>query len=112
MYIHNFLLMVDQDEYETDQGYFSKLNKKVTGYVVKPFFYNIGGTNFTLDQIKHGMIRLNKKKPGSWSVVLNNEDPKRKILGNAMKDDPRINFVCLEFPELAEHTSAFSSGTQ
>ena len=80
--------------------------------MVKPFFYNIGGTNFTLDQIKHGMIRLNKKKPGSWSSVLKNEDPKRQILKNALKDDPRINFVCLDFPELTEHTSAFSSGTQ
>ena len=77
MYIHNFLLMANYGLLNSDQSYFTKITAKVTGVVAKPFFYNLAGNNFTLDQIKHGMIRINKKKPGSWSTVLCNEDPKR-----------------------------------
>lgn len=46
----------------------------------KPFFYNIGGSTYTLDDIKHGMLRGNKRKPGHLQRVLSGTDPKLSLL--------------------------------
>ena len=40
------------------------------------FFYNIGGVNYTLDEIKHGMLRGNKRKVGYLQRTLSSNDPK------------------------------------
>lgn len=46
----------------------------------KPFFYNISGLNFNLDEIKHGMLRGNKKSPKAYMKTLAWNDPKAQII--------------------------------
>jgi hypothetical protein len=58
------------------------------------------------------MLRCNKKRPNAWQKTLSYDDPKRTLLSNALQDDPRVNFVCLDFPDFVEHTSAFTSGEE
>lgn len=84
----------------------------------KPFFYNIGGENFTLDDIKHGMLRGNKRKPGYLQRVLSSTDPKINRVPNVshffadlaqyIMNDPRILFVCLDYPDFVENVSAIT----
>lgn len=75
----------------------------------KPFFYSIGGLNFTLDEIKHGILRGNKRPPTSYiSRALSWNDPKAQFVKEL--NDGRINFVCLDFPDIVEHTDTFASG--
>jgi hypothetical protein len=103
--------MIHEGQFQgNENSILSKIKRNIIGYQVKKFFYNIGGEDFTLDEIKHGMIRRNKKKPGDWNPILQPENSKLQILSNAIENDPRINFVCLEFPELVEHTHAFGQG--
>jgi hypothetical protein len=77
MYIHNFLTCAQEDV-----NIFYVIKKKILDLTPwgqnkeKPFFYNIAGSNYTLDEIKHGMLRYNQNKPGSWSPTLNATDPK------------------------------------
>ena len=52
----------------------------------KTFYYNIAGEDFTIDDIKHGMLRGNTAKPGHIMRVLNQSDSKTKIL-------PRVSTV-------------------
>jgi hypothetical protein len=112
MYIHSFLRKIDEGQYQEKQNcsLFAKLKKNIVGYTVKPFFYNVAGVNYTLEDIKHGMLRNNKKRQGDYSELLKNGDPKMLILGNSMENDPRINFVCLDFPDFVEHTEEFQGG--
>ena len=42
----------------------------------------IGETPYTLDEIKHGMIRGNQPKPGNFMGILKNNDEKTQILPN------------------------------
>lgn len=69
----------------------------------KTFYYNIAGEDFTIDDIKHGMLRGNTAKPGHIMRVLNQSDSKTKILPRWIQRDPRINFICLDFPDFVEH---------
>ena len=73
----------------------------------KPFYYNIGGMQFNLEELKHGVLRGNKKPPGAFMRSLSGGDSRAVILSNF--SDPRINFVCPDFPELAEHIDCFTS---
>ena len=69
----------------------------------KVFYYNIAGEDYTLDDIKHGMLRGNTAKPGHIMRVLNTSDPKTEILPRWIQRDPRLNFICLDFPDFVEH---------
>ena len=74
----------------------------------KPFFYCIGGLNFTLDEIKHGILRGNKRSPHSYiHRALSWGDPKAQYIKEL--NDGRINFVCSDFPDIVEHTDSFTS---
>ena len=46
------------------------------GSDTKPFFYNIAGEDYTLDEIKHGILRGNKRKSGHLLKSLSKADPK------------------------------------
>ena len=85
------------------------IKKNTIGYIVKPFFYNLGGQNFTLNEIKYEIMGCNKTKPRSSANIINETKQKRQILENSLKSDPRINFICLDFPTEIEHTSAFGA---
>jgi hypothetical protein len=80
--------------------------KKISSYVIggsqgKPFFYNISGMNFTLDDLKHGVLRGNKKAPNAYMRTLSSTDPKAKLLPQL--NDPRVNIVALDLPEPPEN---------
>lgn len=49
-------------------------------YRSKPFYYNISGLNFNLEELKHGILRGNKKAPNAYMRTLGNNDPRTKIL--------------------------------
>jgi NIMA (never in mitosis gene a)-related kinase len=59
------------------------------------FYYNIAYSNFTLFEMKHGVLRGNRKPPGSYTRVFYNGDI-RNMLPNY--NDPRILLVCRDFP--------------
>ena len=52
----------------------------------KPFFYNIAWQDYTIDDIKHGMLRGNHAKPGHFMRVLSTSDLKTRVL-------PRVSFT-------------------
>ena len=72
-----------------------------TGYSPKPFYYNIGGINFNLEEIKHGLLRNNVKGPMNYMRSMNSNDSRLNILKDF--SDARICFVCLDYPNLLEH---------
>ena len=51
---------------KSNDSMFSKLKSYVLDYSSKPFYYNISGTNYNLDEIKHGILRGNKKSPTAF----------------------------------------------
>ena len=67
MYIHYYLIVNSQEaneesSYNTNGGIVSTFwytYQYVCGTVPKQFYYNIGGFNFTLDELKHGVFRNN-----------------------------------------------------
>ena len=69
------------------------------------FYYNIGGYNFTLDELKHGLLRGNKKKPTSFFRTLSSSDDRSRLLDGV--DDPKVIFLCLDLPEVPEHIECF-----
>lgn len=46
----------------------------------KTFYYSIAGEDYTLDDIKHGMLRRNQAKPGHMWRVLSSGDKKTECL--------------------------------
>lgn len=85
---------------------FSKF-KSYFDYSSKPFFYNICGMNFNLDELKHGVLRGNKKSPSAYLKTLSWNDPRASLIKEL--SDPRINFVCYDFPDTVELINDFSS---
>ena len=81
----------------------NKISSYFRGSNKKKFYYNIAGTDFTIDDIKHGMLRGNRVKPGHFLSTISESDTKRQLLANWIQKDPRINFVCLDFPDFVEH---------
>ena len=49
------------------------------------------------------MLRGNKKRPGNCFGTLSYSDPKTLLLPSMIHKDPRINFICLDFPDFIEH---------
>jgi hypothetical protein len=54
----------------------SRFKSYVLDYSSKPFYYNIDDINFNLDEIKHGILRGNKKAPNSYMRILSGSDAK------------------------------------
>ena len=76
MYIHYFLKTVHEScKAKCKKG---TVCSQVLSYwcdqPAKIFFYNIAGQNFTLEDIKHGLLRSNKPKPGSYFKHVNTND--------------------------------------
>ena len=71
----------------------------------KPFFYNIAGYNFSLEEIKHGLLRNNIKPPNRFMRTLGASDEKLGILSDFFNH--KILFVCLDFPECLEQIDSF-----
>ena len=67
----------------------------------KPFFYRLANQNYNLDEIKHGLLRNNKKAPEAFLACLGSTDDRRNLLDGVA--DPRINFICLDSPCYVEH---------
>lgn len=102
MYVHHFFKMVNEGDKSKEVGYLNQLKQLITRGQ-QDFCYNIAGNFYTLDQIKHGILRGNKKKPGNCLSTLSYSDPKTLLLSNTIHKDPRINFICLDFPDFVEH---------
>jgi hypothetical protein len=73
-----------------------------------PFFYIIGGLNFTLDELKNGVLRGNRKKPGAILRTLKANEPRNKFIAEDQYD-PKILFLCLDLPQVMEHIECFDS---
>lgn len=109
MYVHFFLKkqMEDSSEHEAaeNQGIFGQLSNMIFSNRSKPFYYNIAGFNLSLDEIKHGLLRNNQKAPNSYVRTMNTTDERLGLLLEFI--DPRILFVCLDYPECLEQIDAF-----
>ncbi|XP_045176932.2 uncharacterized protein LOC123537321 [Mercenaria mercenaria] len=53
--------------------------------------YNIGGLNYSLDDIEHGILRGNRGHPASLSPQFKPGDPRLKYIAKQL--DPRIHFA-------------------
>lgn len=106
MYVHYFLRMVNEGK-SSQLSYIGMVKSFVWDTNSKPFYYNISGLNFTLDEIKHGILRGNKRSPTAYLRVLSGNDPKALLIKEL--NDPRINFVCQDFPDIVEHMDSFPS---
>lgn len=110
MYVHYFLKLVEEqqkvpeDSTEQGSGLFSNIKHYFLGGSGKKFYYRIGQFDFTLDQIKHGLLRSNKKAPDAYLCSLSSSDDRLNILQDV--DDARINFICLDSPSFIEHIDA------
>jgi len=104
-------------------GMFSMIKNTIpfTAKAEAAFFYNIGDMNFTLDDIKHGILRGNKKSPNSYlfksfgekdlrNQIVQISDPRivllfqddgslpKKLEGYTGKDvDEKLDKLCNEF---------------
>ncbi len=83
----------------------SSVSSLVLSYSHKKFFYRISGFDLTLDEIKHGLLRGNRKAPSAYFRTLSTTDAKAQIIRDFV--DARINFVCLDYPDVIEHIDAF-----
>ena len=75
MYVHNFFKMISEGHTAGQTGYF----RQVRDYLLsskQPFCYSIAGMTYSLGQIKHGMLRGNRCKPGHLMRSLSTNDPR------------------------------------
>jgi NIMA (never in mitosis gene a)-related kinase len=83
-----------------------------SGWFSKPsdaFYYNIAGQNFTLRELKHGVLRGNRKPPDAYTRVFSANDP-RCYLPNT--NDPRVLIVCSDPPVPLGPLLDFSAGLE
>ena len=69
-----------------------------SGWLSNPadgFYYSLSYNNYTLREIKHGVLRGNRKPPGGYTRVLYAGDP-RNMLPNY--NDPRVLLICKDYP--------------
>lgn len=105
MYIHYFLKKQHQDEDQNEEqenagSFFDQIKQYMTNGGEKKFFYNIAGYSFTLEEVKHGLLRNNSKAPGCYMRQFSSSDERLQILSGYF--NPKILFVCLDFPECLE----------
>jgi hypothetical protein len=106
MYVHYFLKSINEGKgLQNETSMFSKLKNYYYDYSAKPFYYKIDEYNFNLDEIKHGILRGNKKSPLAYLKTLGWSDARAQLVKSF--NDPRINFVCLDFSEIPEHLDSF-----
>ena len=79
MYVHYFLKKVHANNQglvtEEGMSLYAVVKRRVFAYQRnKPFYYNIAGQNYTLEDIKHGLFRMNRRKPGYMMRLLNTND--------------------------------------
>jgi hypothetical protein len=95
MYIHCYLknLKAHREENGDEASVFSNLKnfmwKKKQSI---PFFYMISEMNFTLDEVKHGVLRGNRKKPGAILRTLKTNDNRCRFIPEDQYDQ-RILFL-------------------
>ena len=71
MYVHMFFKMVSEGhQAESECSMFQRLSSFMNSSKQKPFYYNIAGRDYSIDDIKHGMLRGNHAKPGHIMRVL------------------------------------------
>lgn len=81
MYIHCFLKNMNNfRENDNDQGWLFSIMNFFWGENTNYFFYNIGGYNFTLEELKHGLLRGNKKPPKSFFKILSDNEDRAQML--------------------------------
>jgi len=110
MFVH--CLISGEDELEASGGVLSKLTsilavKKTT--VMDTFFYSIGGLHFSLNEIKHGVLRGNKKNPECYFKYFGRSDPRANLLPNSF--DRRYHLVLYDIGEMPESLVAFEPDT-
>ena len=74
MYVHHFLRMKSQEkqnEEENNLSFLQKVYNYFFPYSSTSFYYNIGGYNFNLEEIKHGLLRNNKISPDNYFPSMN-----------------------------------------
>ena len=77
MYIHNYFKMAIEGRLDAaNQSYFSKIKSYVWEYSAKPFYYSLQGQNFNLDELKHGVLRGNKKSPAAYMRTMSTGEPR------------------------------------
>lgn len=115
MYVHHFLRKVyeegqaSSDGTNKNNGYLGYIKSYVFAYSPKPFYYKIGLHNYTLEEIKHGLLRGNSKPPNSYMRVMSSNDERLNILNDWV--DPRVNFMCLDYPNFLEHIDSFDGSS-
>jgi NIMA (never in mitosis gene a)-related kinase len=71
-----------------------------------PFFYNIGQMEFNIEDIKHGILRGNKKSPNAYYYRnFADSDPRAKL---GKSDDPRIVLLFNEEESLPKKLEGFA----
>jgi hypothetical protein len=84
MYIQKFFKQLNSGEGKIENpSFFQTLSSYVWKSSGKEFFYNIAGLTFTLDEMKHGVLRGNKKKPGAILRTLSKNDPRAFFSGRS-----------------------------
>lgn len=115
MYIHYFLKTVHEScKAKRKKGTVcSQILSNWLDQPAKKFYYNIAGQNFTLEDIKHGLLRSNKPKPGSFFKHVKTSDQRLYFLPQKMQGeiDPRINFVCRDYPQFVDMIEVFNGST-
>ena len=111
--------MVSEDEQlennQQDQGssgILSKLKKYASANNKKPFFYQLGQFQFSLDEIKHGLLRGNQKSPFNYTRSLGVNDERLSLIDDSSVLDARVNFICLDFPSFLEHMDEFDGSSE
>lgn len=106
MYIHSFLKNLNnyRDDYR-ERSFLYKIMSYFWKDSSANFYYNIGGYNFTLEELKHGLLRANKKPSNSFFRILSDKDERTQLLDGLY--DPRILFLCLDMPQAPEHIECF-----
>jgi len=81
MYVHMFFKMISEGRQgESESSMMSRISSFVSYGRKKAFYYNIAGEDYTIDDIKHGMLRGNQTKPGHLMRILSKSDNKTQIL--------------------------------
>jgi NIMA (never in mitosis gene a)-related kinase len=85
MYFHYYLQRVQSDtRYRMNQTFVGQVIGNYV-YDTKPkrtFFYIIGGLDFNLNDLKHGILRQNKRVPGTLFAAFSAKDHRANILQN------------------------------
>ena len=82
---------------------------KLKSYMSKEkIVYCIAKMNFTLAEVKHGILRGNRKAPGSIMRTLGSSDIKLQHSNN-MKYDPLILLICNDYPNIPSDIHVFNS---